>query len=100
VDSPGQEGPVTGNRNLDELVRKVRTLAHRQFNGNYKAMFDHYARKRSRRGMIDKNELTDLLKDADVGNFSTRPTWATGVLSHLDRNGDGFISFVEFQSMH
>jgi Ca2+-binding EF-hand superfamily protein len=85
--------------NEQELIRKVRQLVFRRFQGDYKRAFDHYARKRERSGSIDTDELNELLKDADIGNGLTRGAWVSGIIKKLDKNGDGFISFSELQWM-
>lgn len=82
-----------------ELIRKVRALVTQRFAGNYKRAFDHYAKKRRNSGLIDRDELLDVLTDAGVGNFATRGAWADGIMRELDKDHDGFIAYSEFQWM-
>jgi hypothetical protein len=44
-------------------------------------------------------ELEALLKDADVGNWLTRGSWADGIIAELDTDQDGYISAAEFEAV-
>jgi hypothetical protein len=63
-------------------------------NGDFKAAFDHYDRGHD--GGVSADELTQLLKDAGVGNAFTRGAWVSGIIERLDTNKDGRIQFSEF----
>ena len=82
-----------------ELIDKVQRLVRVRFQGNYKRAFDHYAGRRRDGGQIDRDELMVLLKDADIGNALTRTAWVSGIISKLDKNGDGLISFSELEAL-
>lgn len=60
-------------------------------------LFDRYDANRD--GKIDKQELTQLLKDVDIGNTLTRGAWVRGIISRLDINGDQAISWDEFSTV-
>ena len=76
-----------------ELVRKVQAMVADRFGGNYRAAFDNYGDG----GRMGEDGLERLLKDAGVGNFATRGTWAAAIMEKLDGDRDGFISFAELQ---
>lgn len=80
-----------------ELVTKVARLVRTRFQGNYKTAFDHYAGKAEPAGLVDRDELVSLLKDADIGNAFTRGAWASGIIEELDTSKDGKIGWSEFQ---
>ena len=82
-----------------ELVEKLVALVEERFDGDYKAAFDNYANKRSQSGSVDADELSDLLKDAGVGNAFTRGFWVDGVMAEVDKDNDGFITYSELQSI-
>lgn len=90
---------MAGDKEKRELVRKVRDLVQRRYGGNYESAFRDYARKRSRDVTVDRDELMDLLYDADVGNRITRGMWADGIIRELDKDSDGRISWSEFESV-
>ena len=83
-----------------ELVDKIQALVRRRFSGNFKVAFDYYSRKNGEPGSLNEDEIYELLKDADVGNGLTRGTWASGIMSKLDTNRDGLITFKELESLH
>ena len=68
-----------------ELIGKLEALVQERFDGDYKAAFDNYANKRSQSGSVDADELSDLLKDAGVGNAFTRGFWVDGVMAEVDK---------------
>ncbi len=88
---------MAGEKEKAELVRKVSGLVSRKFGGSYRAAFDHYARKRSSDPVVDKDELIDLLRDADVGNGMTRGFWADGIIREVDADHDGKVAWSEFE---
>jgi hypothetical protein len=83
--------------NEKEFLRKIVALTRRRFRGDWEMMFNHYSRKRGQTGHLDSDELGELLKDADIGNFATRSAWANGVVSILDTDRDRFISYLELK---
>jgi Ca2+-binding EF-hand superfamily protein len=91
---------MADDANKQELVRKVSDLVMRKHGGDYRQAFDHYAAKRSgSSGAVDRQELIDLLKDADIGNRVTHGMWADGIMKELDTDKDGKISWREFESI-
>jgi Ca2+-binding EF-hand superfamily protein len=80
-----------------ELREKVGKLAAEQFGGDYHKAFGHYDSDKD--GKIDKAELEALLKDAGVGNWLTRGSWADGIIAELDTDQDGSISAAEFEAV-
>lgn len=86
-----------GDKNEEELKRKVGALVEKDFGGDYKKAFDHYDHDHD--GAVDADELTKLLKDAGVGNFATRGAWVKGILDKLDKTEDRKIQWQEFESV-
>ena len=78
-----------------ELVAKIKALITEQFAGNARAAFDAFA---GADGLLDPDELKDVLAQAGIGTFLTRGFWADGVISRLDKDGDARISWPEFQA--
>ena len=79
----------------NELREKVAKLVESEFGGDYHRAFDHYDNDK-KDGKINRDELINLLKDARVGNWLTRGTWADGIVSALDADEDGRVSEAEF----
>lgn len=86
-------GASGDDSNVVELRAKIRALVQRSFGGSFRALYDHY--DPSGAG-ADRAALTSLLADADVGNVFTRGLWADGVMTRVDTNHDGRISWDEF----
>jgi hypothetical protein len=82
-----------------ELIQKVGALVEEQFAGDFKSAFDHYANKRSQTGSIDSDELSELLRDADIGNTFTRGFWVSGIMAEVDKDNDGFITYTELEKI-
>jgi Ca2+-binding EF-hand superfamily protein len=80
-----------------EIDDKVTALVKTRFDGDYKAAFAYYDADDN--GMIDKDELKSLLKDAGIGSGLTRWAWAQGIMERVDSNGDGGISWAEFEAV-
>ena len=80
-----------------ELVEKVAALVATRFGGDYRAAFGHYDADGN--GVISKDELSALLSDAGIGSGLTRWAWAKGVIKELDADGDGNISWAEFEAV-
>jgi Ca2+-binding EF-hand superfamily protein len=60
-------------------------------------LFDSYDANKD--GKIDKDELSKLLKDVDIGNSFTRGAWVKGIIEKLDADADKSISWDEFQAV-
>jgi len=97
--NPQKERRVALEKEKQELVQKVSALVESQYDGDFKAAFDHYANKRTQTGTIDADELSDLLKDAEIGNVFTRGMWVDGIMAELDSDKDGFISYSELEAI-
>lgn len=82
--------------NVTELTTKVQRLVERRFQGDGRAAFDHYA---GADGQVNRDELSRLLSDAGVGNFITRGAWVSGIMERVDGNGNGKISWGEFNAV-
>jgi hypothetical protein len=80
-----------------ELKAKVGKLCDARFGGDYKKAFAHYDGDHD--GLISKDELSELLSDAGVGNRITRGAWASGIIKKLDKNADEKISWAEFDAV-
>ncbi len=81
-----------------ELIDKINKLLTVRFGGstmeNQKRLFDSYDKDRN--GRINSDELYELLKDAGIGNGITRGAWVRGVISKMDQDRDGMISWAEY----
>lgn len=76
---------------------KVTALVATRFGGDYRAAFEHYDADGN--GTIDKDELKAPLKDAEIGSGLIRWAWAKGIIGEVDTNGDGAISWAEFEAV-
>lgn len=84
-----------------QLVDAIGTYLQQNFGGrspeSMRKLFDRYDVDRD--GKITKPELTQLLKDVDIGNSLTRGAWVRGIIDKLDSNHDKAISWDEFQAV-
>jgi Ca2+-binding EF-hand superfamily protein len=82
-----------------QLIEKIEAMLQKKYGStdeaSMKKLFDEYDANAD--GKIDKGELSQLLKDADIGNALTRGTWVKGIIEKLDQNGDKAISWDEFR---
>lgn len=85
----------------EELVTKVRKLMTDRFGGtdavSRRKLFEAYDKDAD--GQISKDELTQLLVDAGIGNGLTRGTWARGVMARLDTDESKTISYDELEAV-
>lgn len=83
----------------EQLVEKIEAFLQKKYEstdeGAMRKLFDTYDANAD--GKIDKGELAQLLKDADIGNSLTRGTWVKGIIEKLDQNADKAISWDEFK---
>jgi len=84
---------MASERQKQELMEKVSALVGSKFAGDYSIAFRHYA---DRNGKVAKDGVKALLKDTGIGSIWTRWAWAGAVLTELDVDGDGVISWPEF----
>ena len=87
---------MASQENKRELRDKVAALATNRFHGDFQAAFRHYDLDGN--GLIDVEELKTLLADAGIGSSWTRWAWVSGIISEIDKDGDGKISWPEFAS--
>jgi Ca2+-binding EF-hand superfamily protein len=80
-----------------EIDEKITALVRTRFGGDYRIAFAHYDSDRN--GVLGAPELKMLLADARIGNVLTRRAWAKGILSAVDTDGDGGVSWDEFQTV-
>jgi len=73
-----------------ELKQKVSQLVALKFSGDAQAAFVYYDQSNDKK--LHRAELIDLLKDAGIGNWLTRGSWADAIIAELDRDGDKAIS--------
>ncbi len=88
-----------GDSNQTELSTKLGALINTKFGGDLKKAFHHYGDTKSHEPSLDKDELIELLHDADIGNSMNRIEWATALIEKLDKDKDGEIGWKDFQKM-
>lgn len=79
-----------------EVIASVAELVRQRFAGDYRKAFDHYDYDKD--GKVGRDNIRDILADAGVGSRMTRGIWADKVLEELDKDGDGRVSWAEFES--
>jgi Ca2+-binding EF-hand superfamily protein len=83
----------------EELVGKINSLLIRKYGNsaepNQKRLFETHDKDSD--GKIDSKELEGLLREADVGNAITRGAWTRGIMSKMDTDQDGKISWDEYR---
>jgi Ca2+-binding EF-hand superfamily protein len=85
-----------------QVLDKISSYVQTTFGGNYRKAFDHYDQLTTQNGMVDKEAVLQLLKDANVdtslGWISVAGKYADTMIKELDLNGDGQIDWNEFES--
>ena len=85
----------------EQLVKSIESALTSRYGdaslASMRKLFDSYDANKD--GKIDKDELSKLLKDVDIGNSFTRGAWVKGILDKLDTNADRAISWDEFQAV-
>lgn len=79
-----------------ELKQKISQLVTSKFSGDPQAAFVYYDLDND--GKLNRKELMDFLKDAGIGNWLTRGSWADEIIKTLDRDGDRAITMADLQS--
>jgi hypothetical protein len=77
-----------------EVLDQVDALVRRKFGGSYEAAFKAYGTPGA--AGVNRSELLDFLKDADVG-FVTRQVAAGQIIDTFDSDKNELMSFAEFQ---
>lgn len=78
-----------------EIVDETTAFVKDKFGGDWKKAFDAYA---GNDGLIDGDELSDMFSDGGIGPYLFRDQAAAKVIEFIDGNGDGKISWEEFQA--
>ncbi len=87
---------MVSERQKQDMREKVPALVRTKFGGDYSIAFRHYA---DSNGMVSKDGVKSMLRDAGIGSILTRWVWARGVVAELDADGDGHISWPEFAAV-
>ncbi len=82
------------SRALD-VGRRVNNLVQRNFGGDQRRAFNHYAQGRPE---VSRDQVHRLLSDAGVGSGLTRGLYTNGVMDQFDANRSNGISWQEFQN--
>lgn len=76
-----------------EVIDKVQNLVKTKFKGDYLAAFTTYDLDHN--GHLGPKDINKILEDCGIGNWLTRGSWVSGVISALDLDHDGVISVPE-----
>lgn len=91
-------GGVMSSR-AKELVAKIEALLLKKYGvtniGAQQRLFESHDKNTD--GKVDADELSALLKEAEVGSGITRGIWVRGVMRQMDTDGDGMISWDEYR---
>ncbi len=82
-----------------ELVEKVTQLVNQRYGGDWNRAFRHYSGLGGSSGLVDRDAVATLLKDAGIGNAITRGAWTNGIVKELDEDEDRKISWDEFRKI-
>ncbi len=83
---------------VKELIEAMTKLKGPQ--RSWRSLFTEYDNNHD--GLIDRSELSKLLKKAGIGGFGTRGLWVDGIMEKADEQlntVDEKVSWPEFQSM-
>jgi Ca2+-binding EF-hand superfamily protein len=81
--------------NRQSVIRKVTEYVTTAYGGDWQKAFTAYAVN----GQLTRDGVIDVLKAADVGFLITRPAIAAQVMDLFDTNGDGSLSWAEFNAI-
>lgn len=90
---------MASEEQIAELKQKITTLIDTKYGGDWTKAFNHYAGLSGSSGLVEREDLLQLLKDAQIGSWLTRGAWADGIVEELDTNADAAISWSEFESV-
>lgn len=77
----------------EEVIGAIKAHINKDFGGNYQNAFDKYTKGSN---VVNKNGIMDLLYYSNVGYALTRGMIADEILKQIDKDGDGAISWMEF----
>lgn len=80
-----------------EVIDRVKAFVSRKYAGDYRKAFD--AEDADGDGRLDTVELTTILAKSGVGVVLTRWAIALQIVAAMDSDGDGFVSWAEFEAM-
>lgn len=78
-----------------ELKRGINSLVTRKFGGDFDKAFSYYDFNGD--GKLNRDNVSNVLADAGIGNFITRGLWVTGIMTELDTDLDGFVTKQQIQ---
>ena len=81
----------------EEVIRKVTLLVKSKYGGDWQKAFK--AEDKDNDNRISYDELEAILKEANVGFQMTRWAIAQAIVKELDADGDGFVSWEEFNAV-
>ena len=80
----------------ESVIADVTALVANNFNKDWTAAFNHYAKD----GKIGKRQLMKVLEDANAVGSILRGTVADSIIAELDADADSYITLAEFESIH
>mmetsp|Transcript_8305 Transcript_8305/g.30650 ORF Transcript_8305/g.30650 Transcript_8305/m.30650 type:complete len:160 (-) Transcript_8305:157-636(-) len=79
-----------------DIERNLRAYCTNNFSNDTEQCFLHFAGDDEQ---LDKDEVTNILEEIDVGNAFTRGIIASRVVSEIDTNGDSLVSLEEMKTV-
>lgn len=76
-----------------EVIDSIKAYVKKSYGGNYQEAFDAFAKNT---GKVNREAVVNLLWYANVGWSVTRGLIADKIIEELDKDGDGLISWKEF----
>lgn len=79
-----------------DAIDKLQLFVAENYGGSYEAAFRSYDKDGDSK--ISSVELASLLYDAEIGSRLTRGIYVRQVIDHVDSDGDGKVSWAEFEA--